>query len=340
MLAQLTGAAPTTAYTLSSLAAAVWLFPLSAALLTWQLLIGRDHPSGAPPGRRPPPPRCRRRSPSVPYVEFDTASMPNMAAYGIAVPAFVLITSSLRNRDRIPLAVLALIGVFSVHITGGVVVVTFVVAWWLLEALLASGAGPGARLRHARRHRRADPGRPAAAVPRRAAAGRDHRRARLPHPSRAASERCSTRSSSTPATSTTSRSRIILIALAGAGFVLLLIKRIWWPAGGVGAAGRLDRAFVGPVRRPDRRDHRHVQRPVLQRPAPAVGGGHHAADPDGRCRAVRSLALLVVAGARRLTRRFGDRDPDRGFWIGATAAAPGRRGASDWPGTTSRGTAT
>ena len=36
--------------------------------------------------------------------------------------------------------------------------------------------------------------------------------------------------------------------------------------------------------------------------------------------ALWSLALLVVAGARRLTRRFGDRDPDRGFWIGATAA--------------------
>lgn len=45
VLAQLTGAAPTTAYTLSSLAAAVWLFPLSAALLTWQLLIQPDsHP--------------------------------------------------------------------------------------------------------------------------------------------------------------------------------------------------------------------------------------------------------------------------------------------------------
>jgi hypothetical protein len=41
VLAQLTGAAPTTAYTLSSLAAAVWLFPLSAALLTWHLLINR-----------------------------------------------------------------------------------------------------------------------------------------------------------------------------------------------------------------------------------------------------------------------------------------------------------
>ncbi len=59
----------------------------------------------------------------MPYVEFDTASMPNLAAYGIAVPTMVLIVSALRHRDRIPLAVLALVGVFSVHITGGVIVV-------------------------------------------------------------------------------------------------------------------------------------------------------------------------------------------------------------------------
>jgi hypothetical protein len=68
-------------------------------------------------------------------VEFDTASMPNLVAYGLAAPTFALIVSSLRHRDRIPLAVLALFGVFSVHITGGVVAVTFVVAWWLFDGL-------------------------------------------------------------------------------------------------------------------------------------------------------------------------------------------------------------
>ena len=35
---QLTGAAPTTGYTLRSVAASVWLFPTSAAMLTWHLL--------------------------------------------------------------------------------------------------------------------------------------------------------------------------------------------------------------------------------------------------------------------------------------------------------------
>ena len=134
VLAQLTGAAPTTAYTLSSLAAAVWLFPLSAGLLTWQLL--RQHWSQwRTAGAAATAAALSASFTAVPYVEFDTASMPNMAAYGLAIPAFVLVTSSLRNRDRIPLAILALVGVFSVHLTGGVVVVTFVVAWWLLDAL-------------------------------------------------------------------------------------------------------------------------------------------------------------------------------------------------------------
>ena len=60
--------------------------------------------------------------------------MPNLAAYGVAIPTFVLITSTLRHRDRIPAAVLALMGVFSVHLTGGFVVILFLLAWWLFDA--------------------------------------------------------------------------------------------------------------------------------------------------------------------------------------------------------------
>jgi hypothetical protein len=134
VLAQITGAAPTTAYTLSSVAAAVWLFPLSAGLLTWQLLITRTtrwRTAGAAAAAG----ALSASFTAVPYVEFDTASVPNLVAFGIAVPAFVLVTSALAHRDRIPLAVLAVIGVFSVLLTGGVVLVTFLVAWWQLEAL-------------------------------------------------------------------------------------------------------------------------------------------------------------------------------------------------------------
>jgi hypothetical protein len=131
---QLTGWSPTTAYTLSSLAAAVWLFPASAGVLTWQVLRPRTD-QWRTAGAAAAAAALSASFTAVPYVEFDTASMPNMAAYGIAVPTMVLIASTLRHRDRIPLAIIALLGVFSVHITGGVVTVVLVVAWWLCDAL-------------------------------------------------------------------------------------------------------------------------------------------------------------------------------------------------------------
>jgi D-galactosaminyltransferase len=128
---QLTGAAPTTGYTLSSVAAAVWLFPSSAAMLTWQLLRPRTtHAAGVAATAA----ALSASFTSVPYVEFGTAAMPNLAAYGVAIPTFVLVISALRHRDRIPLAVLALVGVFSVHLSGGFIVILFAGAWWLLEA--------------------------------------------------------------------------------------------------------------------------------------------------------------------------------------------------------------
>jgi hypothetical protein len=130
---QLTGAAPTTAYTLSSVAASVWLFPTSAAMLTWRLLrpvttVWRTAGVAATAGA------LSASFTSVPYIEFGVAAMPNLAAYGVAIPTFVLITSTLRHRDRIPMAVLALVGVLSVHLTGGFVVILFLLAWWLLDA--------------------------------------------------------------------------------------------------------------------------------------------------------------------------------------------------------------
>ena len=132
---QLTGTAATTAYTLNSLAAAVWLFPVSAAALTWHLVRRRDLDQWPAAGCAAAAAALAASFTAVPYVEFNTASMPNLAAYGVAIPTFVLIVSALRHRDRIPLATLALLGVFSVHITGGVITVLFVVTWWLCEGL-------------------------------------------------------------------------------------------------------------------------------------------------------------------------------------------------------------
>ncbi|MBS4728170.1 hypothetical protein MSM1_07310 [Mycobacterium sp. SM1] len=133
VLARLTGAAPTTAYTLSSLAAAIWLFPASAAILTWCMLRS-DGPHVATLAAATAAALAASFT-AVPYVEFDTAAMPNMVADGIAAPTFALITSTLRHRDRIPMAALALVGLFSVHISGGVVVMLLLAAWWLLDAL-------------------------------------------------------------------------------------------------------------------------------------------------------------------------------------------------------------
>ena len=131
----LAGTAVTTAYTLNSLAVSVWLFPVSAAALTWHLLRSRNLGQWQTACSAAAAAALSASFTAVPYVEFDTASMPNLAAYGLAVPTMILIVSALRHRDRIPLAVLALLGVFSVHITGGVVTILFVVAWWLCEGL-------------------------------------------------------------------------------------------------------------------------------------------------------------------------------------------------------------
>ncbi|GAS90842.1 DUF6541 family protein [Mycolicibacterium brisbanense] len=131
---QITGAAATTAYTIGTVAASVWLFPLSAAMLAWKMV----RPLMCPTRTAIVAATAAALTASftaVPYVEFDVAAVPNLVAYGLAVPAFVLVASTLRHRDRIPLAILALVGVFSVHITGGVVTVLLVGAWWLLECL-------------------------------------------------------------------------------------------------------------------------------------------------------------------------------------------------------------
>ena len=131
---QLTGAAATTGYTVSSVAASVWLFPSSAAMLTWHLLRPRTT-QWVTAGAAATAAALSVSFTSLPYVEFGVAAMPNLAAYGVAIPTFVLIASTLRHRDRVPVAVLALVGVLSVHLTGGFIVILFLLAWWLLDAL-------------------------------------------------------------------------------------------------------------------------------------------------------------------------------------------------------------
>jgi hypothetical protein len=317
VLAQLIGAAPTTAYTLSSLAAAVWLFPLSAALLTWQLVRPRTS-QWRTAGAAATAAALSASFTALPYVEFDTASMPNMVAYGLAVPAFVLITSSLRHRDRLPLAVIALVGVFSVHITGGVVVVTFVVAWWLLDALWRPLQG---RLRDFITLVAIAAPTLAVLLPQflgvlqQAEVIAGH--AFLTYQGRKrtlfnAIVQHTRHLNDFPIQN-------ILIALAAAGFVLLLIKRVWWPAAVwllmMVAIVHSGAPFGGPFGAVISKysdlfysDPRRLSGVVTLLLTPMAGVALYAA------------ALLVVAGARRLTQRWAAaREPDRRFWLGATA---------------------
>ncbi|MFZ4371766.1 MAG: DUF6541 family protein [Mycobacterium sp.] len=316
VLAQLTGAAPTTAYTLSSLAAAVWLFPLSAGLLTWQLLINRTT-RWRTAGAAATAAALSASFTAVPYVEFDTASMPNMAAFGIAVPAFVLITSTLAHRERIPLAVLALIGVFCVHLTGGVVVVTFLAAWWLLDALRNPVLGRARDFMTLL----------AVAVPTLAVLLPQFlgvlQQAEIISGHAFVTHQGKKRALFDAVVQHTRHLndfpiQNILIALAGAGFLLLLFKKIWWPAavwlllivsivhssapfgGPIGAlTGKYSDLFYS--------DPRRLSGVVTLLLGPMAG------------LALFSAALLMVAWARKLTRqRAPEHEPGRRFWIGAT----------------------
>jgi hypothetical protein len=319
VLAQITGAAPTTAYTLSSVAAAVWLFPLSAGLLTWQLLITRTtrwRTAGAAAAAG----ALSASFTAVPYVEFDTASVPNLVAFGIAVPAFVLVTSALAHRDRIPLAVLAVIGVFSVHLTGGVVLVTLLVAWWLLEALPRPVSGRSrdfATLSVIAAPTLAILLPQFLGVLQQAEIITGHAYVTHEGKKRAlfdAIVQHTRHLNDFPIQN-------ILIALAGAGFLLLLFKRIWWPAavwlllvvsivhssapfgGPVGAlAGKYSELFYS--------DPRRLSGVITLLLTPMAGVALFAG------------SVLAVAWARRLAeRRAGARTvPGRRFWIGSTAA--------------------
>ena len=177
---QLTGAAPTTGYTLSSLAAAVLAVPGQRRGADVAAAARPQHRVAAAGRAAAAAAVLRRRSPRSPTSSSTPPRCPTWPAYGIAAPTFVLITSTLRHRDRIPRGGAgADRRVLGAHhrrnrrraVPGG---------WWLLEALWHPVRG---RLR-----RRGDAAAVAvptgvdsvAAVPRRAPAGRHHRRACVP----------------------------------------------------------------------------------------------------------------------------------------------------------------
>jgi D-galactosaminyltransferase len=316
MQCQLFGAAPATAYTLNALAAAVWLFPASAAVLTWNLLRGRTT-QWRTAGAAATAGALSASFTAVPYVEFDVAAIPNLVAYGLAVPTTVLIMSCLRHRDRIPLAILALLGVFSTHITGGIVVVTFLVVWWLCDALW-----------HPVRGRVVD-------FLTLAAVGLPTLLALLPQ-FLGVLQQAEIIAGHEFVTHQT-RLRVlfnaivqhtrhlndypiqnILVALATVGGLVLLVKRIWWPIAAwlllIVAIVHSGAPFGGPIGLVIGKysdlfysDPRRLTGVVTMLITPMAGI------------ALFTLALVVVAAGRRVTQRMTTLAPDRPFWIGATA---------------------
>lgn len=133
VLCQLTGAAPTSSYTLYAVAGSL-LFPLSAAALTWQLLRGRTSRTFQA-GSAATAAALSASFTALPYVEFYVAAVPNLVSFALVGPAVIAITSVVADRSRIPVAVLAFVGIASVHTSGAIVAVVFVGAWWLLAPL-------------------------------------------------------------------------------------------------------------------------------------------------------------------------------------------------------------
>ena len=162
---------------------------------------------------------------------------------------------------------------------------------------LAPGAGPTRGSRHPAVDRDSDCGAAASTVRRCPAAGRDHRRACLRHAR--GQEACALRRGGAAHPSPQRLSDPVDADRPcrrrrghPAGQADLVA------AGGVAAAGGGDRALVGPVRWPARRDHRKIQRPVLQRSAATVGGGGSAPGGVGRHRFVHDRVEHRDAGGR------------------------------------------
>ena len=295
------------------MAAAIWLFPVSAATLTWQLLRTRTD-EWRTAGAAATAAALSASFTALPYIEFDTASMPNLAAYGVAVPTMVLVVSALRHRDRIPLAVLALLGVFSVHITGGVVAVSVRGGVVAVRRAVASRPRPRRGLRQPVGHRHPDRGccccRSSLGVLQQAEIIVGH--AFVTHEGKKrglidAVVQHTRHLNDFPI-------QWVLIILAAVGAIVLVVRRVWWPlavwlllvvsivhssapfGGPIGAlTGKFSDLFYS--------DPRRLSAVITMLLTAAVGI------------AVFTLASAAVAGARRLVDRGSPR-----AWNAATAA--------------------
>ncbi len=131
---QLLGTAPVAALNLWTIISLALVLPASVAALAFRLVRDRAgaRPAALASGLGG---ALSALLPALPYTEVGAGAVPSAVGIGAAGLAATVVMSTPGAPRRIPLAVLSLVGVWSLHPSGAVLAIGLVVAWWLLEAL-------------------------------------------------------------------------------------------------------------------------------------------------------------------------------------------------------------
>ncbi|MGL6234882.1 MAG: DUF6541 family protein [Segniliparus sp.] len=115
-------------YNIASVVTPAVVLPVSAAALVWGLARGKLGERWAAYGASAAA-AASALFPSL-YEEEAFGSVPSAAAIALAPVVAVLAMSCVRDRSRLPIAVLALAGVVAAHPSAAVVVALLVLVWW------------------------------------------------------------------------------------------------------------------------------------------------------------------------------------------------------------------
>ncbi|GAB2919496.1 hypothetical protein GCM10027047_16320 [Rhodococcus aerolatus] len=105
------------------------LLPVSAAALAWWVVRGR-RPAREAAWVAAAAAALSASFTAVPYLEVWVQAMPSLLATALAVPTALLVSSCPARPSRVPVAVLALVGLFSLHPSGAFVAAALVGARW------------------------------------------------------------------------------------------------------------------------------------------------------------------------------------------------------------------
>ncbi|EFV14163.2 DUF6541 family protein [Segniliparus rugosus] len=120
-------------YNIASVITPAVVLPISAAALTWQLARGKLGERWAAYGASAAA-AGSALFPSL-YEEEAFGSVPSAVAIALAPVVAVLAMSCVRDRSRLPVAVLALAGVTAAHPSATVVVAALLMLWWATQLL-------------------------------------------------------------------------------------------------------------------------------------------------------------------------------------------------------------